>query len=130
MFFLERKNQRTFASWASAWQSGPWVEVVLRVVLFAGFASFIAFWLIEAWLQAEASAQPTVASGVYQHPHPFKCQVRFLTDRQAAAAQIANILACGWGFAAVAGVWLATIEALAAKQRKEDLSRPRPSLSG
>lgn len=89
----------------------PWRDVgnlnrFFRILLYIGAMSFAAFWLISVWLNGAATVQPSMATGIFQHPYAFKGRIGFLTDSQALAAHIGNLLAYGWGLAAVSGIWL------------------------
>lgn len=89
----------------------PWRYVgnlnrLFRILLYTGAMSSAAFWLISVWLNGVAAGQPSMATGIFQHPYAFKGRIGFLTDGQALAAHIGNVLAYGWGLAAVSGIWL------------------------
>jgi hypothetical protein len=80
---------------------------------------------IGLWLQSAAAVQPAAASGIYQHPYPFKGQIRFVTDQQVGLANVSHILGCGWLIVFAAGGWIMIVETKAAKGRLEMFLRNR-----
>lgn len=93
-----------------------------RVMLYIGGASCAAFWLISVWLDGAAAVQPSVATGLFQHPYAFKGRIGFLTNGQALLASIGNVLAYGWGLAAISGAWLLYDERKVNQVRSDMLS--------
>jgi hypothetical protein len=112
------------------WREISFVDRLVRIAVYAGGASFVGFWVIAKWLQGAALIQPRVETGIYRHAHLFHGHVRFLTDGQAAWADVGHFLAYGWFLAFGAGCWAVIVESKAAKTRVDSFLRNYPASGG
>ncbi len=91
------------------WHETPPWQRLPRIACYLGIALSVVCWSILVLLQGQATAQPSVATGLFQYPYYVKGHVRFLTETQARFEHADIGFAAGWLLGAIgglSGVWL------------------------